>query len=66
MTNERFDYPSFFLGVYTGTLILFIIAWVSVHGYDLWNQYRELIGGFVMGFGIMYCIHKIDWEAGLE
>lgn len=66
MTNERFDCPSFLLGMLTGILILFVIAWVYEYGYDFWNQYKELIGGFIMGFGIMYCIHKIDWGVWLE
>ena len=66
MTNERFDWRSFLLGMLAGILILFVIAWVSEYGYDFWNQYKELIAGFIMGFGIMYCIHKIDWGVWLE
>ena len=34
------------------------------YGYDFWNQYKELICGFIAGFAIMYAIHKIDWEVG--
>ena len=64
MTTERFDFPSFIVGMLAGILILFVIAWFAEYGYDFWNQYKELIAGFIMGFGIMYCIHKIDWEAG--
>lgn len=64
MTEKRFDCPSFLLGMLAGILILFVIAWVYEYGYDFWNQYKELIAGFIMGFGIMYCIHKIDWEVG--
>ena len=64
MTNERFDCPSFLLGMLAGILILFVIAWFAEYGYDFWNQYKELIGGFLIGFTLMYTIHKIDWEAG--
>ena len=35
-----------------------------MYGYDFWNQYKELIGGFLIGFALMYAIHKIDWEVG--
>lgn len=64
MTEKRFDYPSFIVGIFTGITIIFLIAWFSVYGYDFWNQYKELIGGFLIGFALMYAIHKIDWEVG--
>ena len=64
MTEKRFDYPSFLLGILAGMTILLLIAWIYEYGYDFWNQYKELIGGFLIGFTLMYAIHKIDWEVG--
>ena len=55
---------SFLLGILAGITIILVIAWFSVYGYDFWNQYKELIGGFLIGFTLMYAIHKIDWEVG--
>lgn len=66
MTEKRFDFPSFLFGILIGITIIFVIAWFSVYGYDFWNQYKELIGGFLIGFALMYAIHKIDWGVGLE
>lgn len=62
--TEKQLIDSFLLGILTGITIIFLIAWFAEYGYDFWNQNKDLIGGFIMGFGIMYCIHKIDWEVG--
>lgn len=64
MSEKLFDYPSFLFGIFAGITILFLIAWIYEYGYDFWNQYKELIGGFLIGFALMYAIHKIDWEVG--
>ena len=64
MSERRFDVPSFLFGMFCCFICLYIIVWASIYGYDFFNQYKQLIGGFIMGFVIMYCIHKIDWSVG--
>ena len=64
MTEKQFDIPSFLLGIIICFLSICFIVWAYEYGYGFFNYYKEFIGGFVIGFAIMWAIHTIDWEVG--
>lgn len=64
MGDKRFDFPSFFFGIWVGVLIIFLVVLSYAYGESFINQYKDLICGFILGFVLMFAIHKIDWSVG--
>ncbi len=64
MTEKRFDFPSFLLGVGACLLGIVLLAWIYEYGQPFLNQHKEWIAGLILGGTLVYCINKIDWEVG--
>ncbi len=64
MTEKRFDFFSFTVGVGVCLVGIFILAWIYEYGYSFFNQNKELIAGLILGGILVYCVNKIDWEVG--
>lgn len=61
--SNTLDGFSFLFGMIVCFLSIYGIVWAILYGYDFFNYYREFIGGFIIGFVLMYAFHKIDWES---
>ena len=64
MTETRFDFPSFILGVCACLFGIILLAWLYEYGQSFFEQHKEMILGLILGGTLVYCINKIDWEAG--
>ena len=64
MTEKRFDFFSFAVGVGVCLVGIFILAWIYEYGQPFLNQNKEVILGLILGGALVYFFNKIDWEAG--